>query len=466
MIRIFTYLLIILIIGNTQAKEFQLFTLIKQKILTNNQTYTFGTPITTFKKLKDSVTVGDTILGIADAKIIVNKRYIHSNDDITLIANIDNNDNYNAVITISSSAMFAKITTQDGIYNIKTTAIGEILLTPADNSLIKPLVVNDNDNIIVELSAQDKFLYPTSTLTETNNITYTNIDIMVFWDLPFQAYSGNATNALTRLNQVIAEANTNFTNSKIYINLNLVYSGLKNFPPDVATNATVLRYLRDNNSNYDFGDIDELKATHKPDLVGLIRQATEASNADNICGIAYVLGSNGITSIANSQNAFFIVNRGQAISTSCYDTTFSHEIGHNLGSVHDLANSSNTPLFDYSYAYGETQTASVYGTIMSYASSRLNIFSNPDISCATSNSNAPDIACGDNVFNNNAKGFNAIRNSIANFDGNTANSIANIAAENTINSGGGCSMLVNQSGKIDLILLLFMLLSATYLRKN
>ena len=457
---IYLFTIFVLVVGNTQAKELQLFTPIKQKHLTTNQAYTnIGTLITTAKQLKDTV-VGDTITGITNAKITITKRYTHSNGDITLVGNTNNNAYYNAVITIGGSATFAKIITQDGIYKIKTTAVGKILLTPAENKLSQALIVSDYDNIVLELSAQDKSLYPTPTLTVTTNTSVTIFDIMVFWDLPFQEYSANATNALTRLNQIIAETNNSFASSKIYITLNLVHSGLKNFPPDVATNGTVLGYLRDNNDNYDFADIDELKAKYKPDLVGLIRQATVATNLDDICGVAYVLGSNGQMSIANSQNAFFMVNRG----TNCYDTTFSHEIGHNLGSTHDLANSRNIPIFDYSYAYGEAQTASEYGTIMSYARNPLNIFSNPDINCTIGSANAPNIACGDNTFNNNAKGFNAVRNAVANFNGNTKSSIldASIAAQNT---SSGCSMLVNKSGKIDLLLLLLILVSIVYLRR-
>jgi hypothetical protein len=83
------------------------------------------------------------------------------------------------------------------------------------------------------------------------------------------------------------------------------------------------------------------------------------------CGTAYVGFANG--SSGNSNYGYGAIGDGyskDALSNYyCGPNTFTHEIGHSLGNVHDREYSSFTGKFSYSYAWG---IQNKFGTIMSY----------------------------------------------------------------------------------------------------
>lgn len=68
--------------------------------------------------------------------------------------------------------------------------------------------------------------------------------------------------------------------------------------------------------------------------------------------------------------------------------TFCHEAGHLFGADHDRTNTPVNPLF--SYGYGFVHSGPDFNTIMAYGNSRINYFSNPDVSYL----NIPTGECG------------------------------------------------------------------------
>jgi hypothetical protein len=93
-----------------------------------------------------------------------------------------------------------------------------------------------------------------------------------------------------------------------------------------------------------------------------------------------------------------------------------HELGHNLGSSHDHANSSGTPLFPYAYGYQSPNQT--FRDIMAYdcpgGCPRINQWANPDVwhvgeptgvDFETNPANAADVA----------RTFNEVKGVVANF---------------------------------------------------
>ncbi|MEX0409173.1 reprolysin-like metallopeptidase [Aquibium sp. LZ166] len=99
------------------------------------------------------------------------------------------------------------------------------------------------------------------------------------------------------------------------------------------------------------------------DLVALFVNHTE------YCGLAWV----------NSSAAYaFSVTTHTCVNSH----TFSHELGHNFGALHDVANSGSNPPYNYGYGYIHPQN--LFRTIQSYGApcgycTRIGNFSNPDV---------------------------------------------------------------------------------------
>ncbi len=108
---------------------------------------------------------------------------------------------------------------------------------------------------------------------------------------------------------------------------------------------------------------------------------------ENVHYLRYDYGANLVVLITGSQGAGIgwmhaSIPATYAFSIARYDYaaanyTFAHEIGHNIGANHDLANASNSP-FDYGHGYRYEPMD--WHTIMSYGPSgdRINYWSNPD----------------------------------------------------------------------------------------
>jgi PKD repeat protein len=93
------------------------------------------------------------------------------------------------------------------------------------------------------------------------------------------------------------------------------------------------------------------------------------------CGIAYV--NKGDLSV-DAAWGFSVVKSGCATGYN----SMAHELGHNMGSMHDRANSSNSGV--YSYSYGHQDPSGDFRTVMAYncpsGCTRQQFFSNPDLS--------------------------------------------------------------------------------------
>jgi hypothetical protein len=202
------------------------------------------------------------------------------------------------------------------------------------------------------------------------------VDLMVL----YTTASTTADFAKQRIQYLVAASNQAYTDSGINMTLRLVYTE----PTAYSESVSNIKALSDLSSEQDvFAAIQAKRAQYGADLVFLFRPLYAKTHAT--CGTTYIEFSRGLP--ANSANAFGTISDGiskDGNSTAyCEINTFTHEIGHSLGLVHEPEHSFLQGAYNYSYAWG---VQNKFGTIMSYKSPVVMLFSSPKLAtqCAGS----------------------------------------------------------------------------------
>jgi peptidyl-Asp metalloendopeptidase len=189
------------------------------------------------------------------------------------------------------------------------------------------------------------------------------IDVLVVYTTATKNLLGGDAQAQTLAQQAIDATNTAYINSKIRQRVRMVHA--QEYVYTETTSAgTDLSNLRNN------VDIQNLRNTHKADLVAMLGEIQGA------CGIGYLMGSNQTSGSPTS--GYTATARSCAVG----NLSFAHELGHNMGSQHNPENGSGAT---YSYGYGHYVNG-VFRTVMSYVDpcpngcTRRPYFSNPAVS--------------------------------------------------------------------------------------
>ncbi|MDD5296301.1 MAG: M12 family metallo-peptidase [Rhodocyclaceae bacterium] len=256
----------------------------------------------------------------------------------------------------------------------------------------------------------------TTTTTSGTTSTFTGpvADVLVYYTPGFAQARGSQWRL--RIDQLVALANQAYVDSGVNLRLRLVGTELANYP-DTTYNTTALPLFYGSDAASGFGTVGSMRNTRGADLVMLIRPFKYSAQGGS-CGVGYVLGSATYPISLYSPYAYSVVSDGTDTSAGyyCTDYTFAHELGHNMGSMHDratvAAQGGGVGAYPYGFGYGMSGT---FGTIMSYISPRIGKFSNPAIStcggkyaCGVSETNTTSSA-------NNALSLNNTAPSVANF---------------------------------------------------
>ena len=134
-----------------------------------------------------------------------------------------------------------------------------------------------------------------------------------------------------------------------------------------------------NTSDGKWDELATLREQYCADAVSVIVGGIEYDpvNQTGTCGIAW-LGGDASTMSTYGELMYSVISA----NTSACLYTFAHELAHNLGSDHDIANSGSSAAYSYSHGHRFNGNSSEqFRTVMSYfPGTRIPYFSNPDVS--------------------------------------------------------------------------------------
>jgi len=195
------------------------------------------------------------------------------------------------------------------------------------------------------------------------------IDLMVIYTPGAAKMFGGEKGIKARINVVVSRSNTAFSESKIKARLNMVHAGQVNYTSNGKMSSDL--------SNMSFRktelkkQVAVLRKQYNADLVTLVTGKAPG----RIAGMGFLLNRK-----SPSPQLGFNVVAGRAF----YYSVLAHECGHNLGCMHDKANTCCKPMHEYGYGWrfnaNDGKTTRQYRTIMAYApGSRIGHFSNPNV---------------------------------------------------------------------------------------
>jgi len=212
-----------------------------------------------------------------------------------------------------------------------------------------------------------------STTTSSSNAV---VDLMVLYTTVNQT----ATYAKQRIAYLVDVSNQSYKDSGINMSLRLVHARPTTYVESNSNSQALSDLAYDKGA---FAGTAALRNKYGADLVMLFRPLY-AKTAGS-CGTTYVGFANG--GAANAKFGFGTIGDGYSKDSMtnyyCGANTFTHEIGHTLGNVHDRTYSSFQGKFSYSYAWG---ISGKFGTVMSYYGPSVMLFATPNLStqCAGS----------------------------------------------------------------------------------
>lgn len=195
------------------------------------------------------------------------------------------------------------------------------------------------------------------------------LDILIVYTSQFAAGAGSMVAVQAYADDAIAELNLSLANSGIATTAQLAgLVELVDFQSgSIFTNLADLR--TPGNGRYD--EVHGLRDLLRADIVSLF-----VENASGACGVANIGVQAGLT--PRPDLAFNVVNRS-CLGTSLY--TFSHEVGHNLGLLHDVAQDPCLLQGAERSAHGYVEPGGAFSTIMATgtAAPRLQRYSDPGV---------------------------------------------------------------------------------------
>lgn len=308
-----------------------------------------------------------------------------------------------AIITFGEHAVFGSIPQANGPSLQLTTERGIAYLVQADASrLLRGVRAGGDAKVPAAYGASSAHETESLVASATQKIqaqapgvsskavpAANTVDLVAGYSSGLATRLGGPSVAVTKLVNLVTAANAALTNSNVNGKIRLV-NALQVSYADNTDNGTALNELTGNNGTApvtvpaSLAPLRAARETYGADLVTLVRDFKSENNG---CGIAWLLGANQspITIAGDAPFAYSVVSEGSYdLSGStyyCEDITLIHELAHNMGSAHDLANAGgNSGRYPYSYGYKTTAAQGNFFTVMAYGDNNqtlYRVFSNP-----------------------------------------------------------------------------------------
>jgi len=284
-------------------------------------------------------------------------------EDYTVRGHLTNGNDSNFTLTINQDVVVGNIRAHGGgNYQVRYLGAGQHEIRQIDDRQFPPCASGPEEHVDTgkgPMMAQDT---AQSALADDGS----SIDLMVVYTPAARRAAGGATSMQALIDLAVAETNDAYSASGINTQIRLAYATEVNYT-ESGSASTDLRRLTDTNDGI-MDNVHDLRDAHGADLVSLFTDDRSS------CGNAWVM---------RSQSASFEDHAFSVVWWNCATGYYSlgHELGHNMGLVHDRGNSSISGLESYSYGRRFTgNSGTVMRTIMGYSPGRrIQHFSNPNV---------------------------------------------------------------------------------------
>ncbi len=331
---------------------------------------------------------------------------IRGEDDVTWRGKIESFPDSSVTLTFKGNILSGLIYAPAGVYEIIPQPFGKHVLVEIDQNLFpecanEKIAPENTGSEIIENSPAKLQIFDSSNLNAVNpTVTAAEpeaadsgdrIDVLMLYTPAVKNTLGGAAQVEAFLRQAVETGNTAYRNSRIRTRVRFVGAAELSYAESGSLQID-LTALRSNPT------AAALRDQAKADLVGLI------VNSGDGCGVGSQMSS---ISAAFAPRAYSVTVRNCAVG----NMSFAHEMGHNMGLMHNPESATHTPAFPY--ALGHYFNGS-FSTIMSYSSScpqgcpRVPYFSNPYVFYNNQPTGIPD-------ERDNARALNNTAETVANF---------------------------------------------------
>lgn len=289
-----------------------------------------------------------------DAMVAVRERVVRRQNGYTWTGHLEDCQNCSLVVTVVDGIATATLRAEDRDYTIRRNADGDYRLASRELSLRmsepdKPLRPPKNAQRVTPAKAQGEDR---------------TVDILVLHTSELAGVEG--ANLESTIQHLADIGNSGLTNSQIDGRYRIAAIEEIDDPDLVEPTPADTALL---SMTFDRA-VAELRDQSGADVVSLLRSYDGFSL---ICGIAWLmLDTNGDPGFGYS----LVEVSGDGGLFYCDETTFAHEVGHNLGADHDYGNTNGDGLFYYSHGH---DVPGLFATIMSYDFPVVHYYSNPEI---------------------------------------------------------------------------------------